>query len=277
MTINNRSPFRCIPVLTGLLSLCVFTMPHLKADEAEQKQLKEISQKISEAIDKDQDAEAVRLLSEFISIDPASPRAWYLRGVYHFNIQKFKESVSDFDQYVKLLPAAEVKLWERGISHYYAGMYKAGAEQFALYQTYHDNDVENSVWRFLCMTKTDGIEVARKEMLPIRNDPRIPLMEAYALFRGESTPEKVLEAAKAGDPAPEVLAGRMFYAQLYLALYFEALEDHEQAQKYATAAWKEHEKTQGISRYMWQVAKIHALQYDKKEQSETKPDQPAVD
>jgi len=228
--------------------------------------LEQLKEQAGKAISESRSAEAVKLLDEIVKQEPGNAAAWYRLGCENFRIGKFKQSVASFDQYVKLEPAAERKLWERGISHYYAGMYKEGAEQFALYQTYHDNDVENSVWRYICMAKTEGIKKAREEMLPIKNDPRIPLMTAYAMFQGKATPEDLLKKAHEGEPAPEVLAGRLFYAQLYLGLYYEAHSKPELARKYITLAWKDHQKTQQISRYMWNVARVHAELLNREEE-----------
>ncbi|MBL4883040.1 MAG: hypothetical protein JKY95_00710 [Planctomycetaceae bacterium] len=245
----------------SLLLLFVLTVATISSTQAETEKpvtVDQLKEQAGLAISEERSAEAVKLLTEILKHEPKNSAIWYRRACENFRIGQFKQSVADFDQFVELNPAAEQKLWERGISHYYAGMHKQGAEQFALYQTYHDNDVENSVWRYICMVKTDGVEKARKEMLTIKNDPRIPLMTSYAMFQGKATAEDVLADAKAGNPEPEVLAGRMFYAQLYLGLYYEAHSKPELAKKYITQAWKDHEKTQGISRYMWNVARVHA-------------------
>lgn len=247
---------------------CLWGNLSLMGSPAAGQEARSLGQELREALAGEDSVRAVKLLTELIAQEPENEAAWYRRGCEHFRLGKFKESVADFDRYVKLAPAAEQRLWERGISHYYAEMHREGAEQFALYQTYHDNDVENSVWRFLCMAKTDGLDKARQEMLPIKNDPRIPLMEAYALFQGKSTPEKVLEQAHAGNPTEDELAGRLFYARLYLGLYYEAHNQPEKAREYITAAWKEHDGSPRISRYMWHVARVHASLYAAQKQED---------
>ena len=99
---------------------------------------------------------------------------------------------------------------------YYARQFKKGAEQFELYQTYHDNDVENSAWRFLCTAKSRGIEEARKNLLPIRNDTRVPMMQIYEMLKGELSPEKVLDAALSESRSETEKNSALFYANLYV-------------------------------------------------------------
>ena len=82
--------------------------------------------------------------------------AYYLRGRENFKAGSIDASLADFDKYVKLRPDLESRQWERGISDYYAGKFKKGAKQFELYQTFHDNDVENSTWRCLCDARLAG-------------------------------------------------------------------------------------------------------------------------
>jgi len=202
---------------------------------------------------------AVRVLTERLEQMPEDASALYSRGCYHFFTGQFENSVHDFDQYVALQPEAERRLWERGISHYYAGKYKAGAEQFALYQTYHDNDVENAVWRYLCQKKVDGEEKARGDLLPIKNDPRIPLMTVYSLFQGKAKPQDVLAAIGADNPTGSELESRQFYGRLYLGLYFEAHGQPELGRKYLHEAWTEHAENGPFSGYMWNVARVHCM------------------
>ncbi|MBP85425.1 MAG: hypothetical protein CMJ64_01715 [Planctomycetaceae bacterium] len=210
-------------------------------------------------------AEAVRLASAAIQQVRASASTYYLRGREQFRLGKIKESVSDFDQYVKLEPKRESRQWERGIAMYYAKEYDRGAKQFELYQTFHDNDVENSVWRYLCMVSTHGIEKSRKVMLPIENDRRVPMMQVFELYRGNLKSEEVLAACKRDAPPAEVLAGRLFYAHLYLGLYHEVAGQADLAAKYIKlAADKELADNPRINRYMWDVARIHAELMEKK-------------
>jgi lipoprotein NlpI len=90
-------------------------------------------------------------------------------------------------------------------------------------------------------------------------------MEIYRLYRGELKPEDVLESVRRGDPSPEELSGRLFYARLYLGLYYEVQKDIPQARKYILLAANEHRDSRRINRYMWDVARIHAQQFNKQD------------
>lgn len=213
----------------------------------------DLLQQATIAAEKGDHDRAVSLLTGVLDKEPKTALAWYLRGRANFCAGKIKESVADFDKYVELSPRVESRQWERGISYYYAGEYAKGAKQFKLYQTFHNQDVENSVWRYLCVAKSEGIEKAQANMLPIDNDSRVPMMQIFDLYRGKLKPADVLQAAEAGDPTKEVLNTRLFYAHLYLGLWHEAAGRAKEAQEHLLQA-EQHK----IGHYMWDVAHIHA-------------------
>lgn len=199
------------------------------------------------------DAEAVKLLTQAIEKDPKLSIARYFRGRENFRLGRVKESLADFDAYVKLEPQLESRQWERGIACFYAGEFERGAKQFELYQTYHDQDVENSTWRYLCLVPTVGVAKAQATMLPIERDTRVPMMQIYDLYRGQLMPDEVLTAAKAGNPSEAALNNRLFYAHLYLGLWYEANGKPAEAREHILAAEKHK-----IGHYMWDVAHVHA-------------------
>jgi lipoprotein NlpI len=226
------------------------------ADQREE--ARELLAQAQASADRGESEAAVKAATEAIEKDGSLASAYYLRGRERFKLSQFQESVADFDRYVELVPQEASRQWERGIAFYYAGEYAKGAEQFALYQTFHNADVENAAWRYLCAAKSEGIEKARESLLPIENDRRVPMMEIYRLYKGEATPDDVLKAAHAGDPDEQELAGRLFYARLYLGLYYEAAGQNDLARKYLLVAADEHAETRAINRYMYDVARVHA-------------------
>ena len=221
-------------------------------------------------------AQAVRLASAAIEGNPQLADAYYLRGREHFRLGNVDKSVADFDRFVGLKPTAAPRQWERGIALYYARQYKQGAQQFELYQTYHDNDVENSVWRYLCMVPTVGVQRAREAMLPIQNDRRPGMMQVYDLFRGKLKPPQMLSEFQTGNPPPQQLAGRLFYAHLYLGLYYESLGEKPQAEKYIRlAAAPQLAANPYLNSYMWDVARIHMQRLTDKVSDKQPDKQPA--
>lgn len=228
-----------------------------KMDEQLQMKVQELYQQF-ESQNRDREFQkAAETLSKALQLKDV-PTFHYLRGRVQFCLGQFEASVKSFDAYVKAAPNAESRQWERGISMYYARQYKRGAQQFELYQTFHDQDVENSVWRFLCMVPETGVKKARAVMLPIENDRRIPMMKVFEMYRGTATPQDVLNAARRGDPDASTLKGRLFYAHLYLGLYYEVLEKDALARKYIKlAADKSLTGHPGINTYMWDVARVH--------------------
>ncbi|HUE75027.1 MAG TPA: tetratricopeptide repeat protein [Pirellulaceae bacterium] len=220
---------------------------------AAQDSAEDLLQQATRAAQRGKCEQAVAILSDLLAKEPKLADAWYLRGREHFRIGKVKESVADFDQLVQLKPDLASRQWERGISCYYAGEYEKGARQFELYQTYHDQDVENSTWRYLCVSRTAGVEKARQTLLPIDNDRRVPMMEIFALYQGKLAPEEVLKAAEAGEPNKEQLNIRLFYAHLYIGLWHEAAGKDEPAKTHILEAEKHK-----IGHYMWDVAHVHA-------------------
>ena len=205
------------------------------------------------------DGDAVlKLATDWIVRDPGAADAHYWRGRERFRRGDVAESVKDFDRYVELRPEREPPQWERGIALYYDRQFARGSKQFELYQTFDNRDVENSVWRYLCLARAESRDKARATLLPVDRDPRVPMTEIFQMFAGKTTPEQVLAAARADDPPAEVLAGRLFYAHLYLALFYESEGQEALCRKYlALAADKELRRNPRINAYMWAVADVH--------------------
>ena len=183
-----------------------------------------------------------------------------LRGSDHFRAGRFAESVADFDAEIKLDARRAPWHWKRGISLYYVGRYADGAKQFEGYQTVDGNDVENAVWRFLCQARDPavGFEKAQQQILPIRDDRRVPMMQVYALYQGKLSPDDVMAATRAGDPSEASLHQRLFYAHLYLGLYHEVRGDLAAAKKHIAEA-----ERRKVDHYMWDVAAVHARVLEK--------------
>ena len=176
------------------------------------------------------------------------------RGEAYFKLAKIKESIADFDAYLEVNPERDPHHWMRGISYYYANEFKKGHEQFERHQVVNSNDVENAVWHYLCLARAKGIEEAKKKLIPIVGDGRIPMMEVHALFGGKSTPEKVLAKARAGGVKGARLERQLFYGHLYLGIWHETKEEFKLRDKYiglAAAVADNHG-------YMGDVARVHA-------------------
>ena len=208
-----------------------------------------------------QHSEAADALTRAIELDPKHADAHDLRGSVQFKRGSFKESLADFDRFLELRPDERNGHWRRGITCYYAGQYEEGRKQFEGYEKVDTNDVENAVWHFLCTAKASGVAKAREQLLKIGADRRVPMMQVYDLFGGKLKPEEVLVAATAGKPSPDQLNQRLFYAHLYLGLYAEVTGDRVAARNHLIKAADDHR----IGHYMWDVARVHADLYRKRE------------
>jgi len=226
---------------------------HFQSVPAQEDAVADLMRRAAQADQRREFGRAIELWSEVAAKNPKLPDAYYRRGRSHFCAGKVRESVADFDKYVELAPELESRQWERGISYYYAGEFAKGAKQFELYQTYHNQDVENSAWRCLCVARTEGVEKAQANMLPIDEDRRIPMMQIYDLYRGKKKPEDVIATAEAGNPIGPELNQRLFYAHLYIGLWHEAAGRADKAKEHILLAEKHK-----IGHYMWDVAHVHA-------------------
>jgi lipoprotein NlpI len=196
---------------------------------------------------------ALANLNERLRAEPNLADAYQARGSVYFKLGNFKEAIRDFDRYIELRPERKAGHWERGIAYYYDGQYDAGRRQFEGYQQVDSNDVENAVWRFMCMAKTAGIARARKDMLKVGVDRRVPMREVYEMFSGKLKPADVLVAAEAGEPSDEALRLRLFYADLYLGIYYDLEGDRTTALRHLNLATDKNL----ADHYMWHVARVH--------------------
>jgi lipoprotein NlpI len=200
--------------------------------------------------------EGIRDLSAALKLEPRSAPLWQGRGEMNFKAGHFKESVADFDRVIELSPTQAPHHWQRGISLYYAGRFSDGRKQFESHQTVNPNDVENAAWHFLCAARESGVTNAREVMLTAGPDGRIPMKEVYALYRGKGSVEEVLAAA--GPATEKWRRDGLFYAHLYLGLYFDALGNAAKAREHITKAANDFES----AHYMGDVARVHLRKLD---------------
>jgi lipoprotein NlpI len=201
-----------------------------------------------------QHRESIADFDQVLRLRPQLANVYNQRGFERFKLGLFKEAIEDFDRYLELRPGDRPQHWQRGIALYYAGKFKEGVEQFELHQTVNPNDVENAVWHYLCNAKVVGPEKARAQLLTIGHDRRVPMMTVYKLFAGQAKPEDVLRDAEAGDPPADRKREHLFYAHLYLGLYYESAGDAKRTLEHMTQAAVDF----ASPHYMGDVARIHA-------------------
>jgi lipoprotein NlpI len=213
----------------------------------------EIHRDLGIALDKQEKYdEALTAFRKCLQLDPKMAVAHDLMGSALFKLGRFDESLQAFDAYLKLEPGERNGHWRRGITCYYAGKFEEGRKQFEGYEKVDTNDVENAVWHFLCAARKDGLEKARAGLLKIGKDKRVPMSQVYDLFAGRSKPEDVLKAAQTPEAKPEVLKHQLFYAHLYLGLYYEVQGDSRKALEHMEEAVRHR-----IDHYMGDVARVH--------------------
>ena len=196
-----------------------------------------------------------------------------LAGHYFMSAQ-FKECVKKYDQVIAMNAAYQPNLWQRGLALYYADEFQTGVEQFEIHQTVNTQDVENSVWHLLCASKTVGLEKARESMIDIKADTRVPMKEIHQLFAGKLKPAEVVSAAELA-PNPTARQYQLYYAYLYLALYFEMTEQPDQCRGCLENAIMVGNLP--IDVLMGQVARVHyQIRYMRDSEAENKSSSPSL-
>lgn len=200
-----------------------------------------------------QNDEAAKAFTQVIALDPKAAAAYDRRGDAELKSGKFKEAVADFDKYLEANPKFAPEHWRRGIALYYAGRYKDGVAQFDLHRKVNPEDVENSAWHYLCNARANTPKKAREDLIPVSKDARVPMKQVLELFAGKLKPQDVIDAAEKAKLDGEDLKEARFYANLYVALFYESEGDEKKALEHMTAAVEKYK----IGHYMWDVADAH--------------------
>ncbi|HEY9701673.1 MAG TPA: hypothetical protein V6C58_04470, partial [Allocoleopsis sp.] len=144
----------------------------------------------------------------------------------------------------------------RGLSYYYVDKFAEGAKQFEIDLTVNGHDIEETIWRFLCMAQDQGFEQAKKSLLGVKNDPRLIMNKIYDLYHGDCTIDEVLiTGEKQGNQGN-------FYAHLYVGLYYESLGEKERSRKAHCQRQSLDFITKGVNNYpindyMWYLGYVH--------------------
>jgi len=155
-------------------------------------------------------------------IGEAPSRYHHDRAEVLFRLGRFEESVADYDQAAQFgRPHDEDWCWERGLAQYYAGDFAGGRDQFLRYNRVGSLDIENGIWRFLCIAELDGIEKARETMLEYPRKVRPPFPALLEVYLGQGSAVAVMAGAERDATAPTELTTYRFYAHYYLGKYYE--------------------------------------------------------
>lgn len=186
-----------------------------------------------------------------IQNDPQNPQLYVRRGMSYFRQGNIHESIQDFDRAESLDPQLTPYLWQRGLSYYYADRYAEGAKQFEIDLTVNAQDVEETVWRYLCMAQVQDGNAARQSLLPVRHDPRPVMRSIYDLYAGQLMPDQVLQTGRQMGSAGK------FYSLLYVGLYYESAREEDLARLYIGQAVQTLQTDYRRDDYMGSLAIVH--------------------
>ncbi len=237
--------------------LMLATAGCLNAQETGDSSRDELHQQVRVAMTAGDYPSAVNALEDLVGMDSDNVDYHFTLGNARFMNGQMTEAVASYDRAIELQPDLRPQCWQRGLALYYAKQFDLGQQQFETHQTYNRNDVENAVWHMLCVAKQVGVEQAREQLIPITGDRRVPMAEIYGLFAGTGTVEDVTQAAAAVGEVDVRYRRHMYYANLYVGLYYDMTGDSEQS----LAAMKRAVELNPIEpgQLMGSVADVHLL------------------
>ena len=258
-----------IPILVAWDRVPVSHIANSHQDQQDQS-IDELVAKTYEAWSNGRYLTAFEIANGLCQREPNNLRYQLLLGDISFAAGKIDESIAAYDAAIRIEPTIEPRLWQRGLALYYADRFADGVRQFETHQTVNSQDVENAVWHLLCAARVSDVEQARKKLIPITADPRVPMAEIYEMFAGRKTSKDVLDAAGKTSFDVPIDGDRhklqMYYAWLYIGLHQEMLGEHESALESMKKA--EEQNPLGKTNFMGQVARVHlqlrAAAYEKK-------------
>jgi len=103
--------------------------------------------------------------NDAIASRPEDSKAYIQRGMVNFKLARIAPSIQDFDRAEELDSSIMPYLWQRGLSYYYAERYAEGAKQFEVDLKVNSQDVEETVWRYLCIARSQGVTAAQNSLL----------------------------------------------------------------------------------------------------------------
>ncbi|MEM9940155.1 MAG: hypothetical protein AAF939_01115 [Planctomycetota bacterium] len=233
MTSANRNLILVLLLTNFLYVDFALAQPPNPSTQKQDVTLAELSRQAIRSFSEGEYDSALEKAKTLTSRQPTNLRFQFFYGSVAFAAGEVKQSAAAFDQVVQLDPTIEPSLWQRGLAYYYADRFKDGVAQFETHQTVNTQDVENAVWHLLCASKISDLQQARKQLIPISEDGRVPMTEIYEMFAGRKTPADVHEAAKQTSvyvkPDSERHRLQRYYAHLYIGLYQEMMGESELA------------------------------------------------
>jgi len=192
-------------------------------------------QAASTDLEADKYDEAARKATEAASIAKESGRVQQSAAEVLYLAGKAEQSLPIFARANELLVQNAPHNWQRGIALGTCAKWAEGAAQFKQHHDVNPDDVENSAWYYLCVAKSEGLEAAKKSVIPSRGDARQPMMAILQMLKGEKQPEEVLVVAAQAPEGPRRKQS-MFYGELYVGLYFDSIGNAPEAEKHLRAS-----------------------------------------
>ncbi len=178
---------------------------------------------------------------------PFEPRLYISRGMLYFKLGRLIESLKDFNKAEQLNPQLTPYLWQRGLTYYYLKKYAKAARQFELSLSIHSQDIEITLWFFLCIAQLEDFDSAQKNcLLKVKDDARPYMYHIYSVFAGKYQIDSLTNVNGHCDRY------HLFYTNFYGGLYYEVQKNPTQSVSLIDKAIN-----YDISDYMWHVARIH--------------------
>src|SRR5688572_1704435 len=157
---------------------------------------------------------------------PEDGPALHEKAIDLFHRKDFSAAVAEFDRAIRAGGRTHTAdaCWERGLALYYAGEPEKARAQFDAYHKVDPLDIENGLWRYLCVAVRDGSEKAREALPAYERKTRAPFPALLELYNGRGSIDAVLEQASAGATGAR-LDENLFYAHFYVAKHLQAKKD----------------------------------------------------
>ena len=212
---------------------------------------------------------AVEDFSKALAYRPAFADVYQMRGCNQFKLGNVNAAVQDWQAFLQLKPDKEAEHWQICVGFALLGHYEEARKRFDWHSTTNTQDLEVAFWHFLCVARTEGLEVARERIKSAPEEKRVPMTELHALFAGKGTEADVWLAVERGTPEKAERAKREFFAHYYLGLLRQSegkLDEAKQSVKEALSIAKANDgfigDSPGGQLRGGDIARVHLQQID---------------